>query len=134
MDTLDVRIFRELWQSSVVPPLESDIRRSYRSMAKKLRIDEFTFRNRVKRFQQSGLLKGWLLITNPTLVDMRVGQIWLDVRSPLTKDDLIKELSLMPGVIAIMDCYGSTLTLVIMYESENAVKKQLELIARISKK
>jgi len=134
MDTLDVRIFRELWQSSVVPPLESDIRRSYRSMAKKLRIDEFTFRNRVKRFQQSGLLKGWLLITIPTLVDMRVGQIWLDVRSPLTKDDLIKELSLMPGVIAIMDCYGSTLTLVIMYESENAVKKQLELIARISKK
>jgi DNA-binding Lrp family transcriptional regulator len=133
MDSLDVRIFRELWQGSVVPPLESDIRRSYRSMARKLGIDEVTFRNRVKKFQQSGLFKGWLLVVNPTLFDMRIGQLWLNVEAASAKDDLIKDLSLMPGVLAVMDCYGPSVTLVIMYESEIVLNRELELIARMSK-
>jgi DNA-binding Lrp family transcriptional regulator len=133
LDNLDVRVFRELWQGSVAAPLEPDIRRSYRSMARKLGVDEVTFRNRVRRFQQIGLLKGWLLAVNPTLFGMKVGQLWLGVQSSSAKDDLINELSSMRGVLAVMDCYGPSLTLVIMYESETALGEELEAIARISK-
>jgi DNA-binding Lrp family transcriptional regulator len=103
LDNLDVRVLRELWQGSVAAPLEPDIRRSYRSMARKLGIDEVTFRNRVRRFQQIGLLKGWLLAVNPTLFGMKVGQLWLGVQSSSAKDDLINELSSMRGVLAVMD-------------------------------
>ena len=69
---------------------------------------------------------------NPRLLGVRLAQIWFDVRPPSAKDELIRKLSLMPGILAISDCYGPSLTLVMMYESEISVKKELELIARMS--
>lgn len=132
MDSLDVRIYREFFHGRTGPPLESDIRRSYRSAAKKLRIDEVTIRNRIKRLQLSGFLKGWRLVVNPTLLGLRFGQLWLNVRPLSGKDDMIRKLSLMHGVLVISDYYGSGLTLVVVYESEIAAKKEFELIAEIS--
>jgi len=101
-------------------------------MARKLRVDEVTVRNRIKRLQQSGFLKGTRLIVNPGLLGVRVAQLWFDVRPPSAKDDLIRKLSLMHGVLAISDSHGPSLTLVIMYESEISVKKEFELIAEMS--
>ncbi len=45
---------------------------------------------------------------------------------------MIRKLSLMHGVLAISDSYGSSLTLVIMYGGEISAKKEFELIARMS--
>ena len=101
-------------------------------MARKLRVDEVTVGNRIKRLQQSGFLKGTRLIVNPGLLGVRVAQLWFDVRPPSAKDDLIRKLSLMHGVLAISDSHGPSLTLVIMYESEISVKKEFELIAEMS--
>jgi len=101
-------------------------------VARKLRVDEVTVRNRIKRFQQSGFLKGWQLIVNPGLLGARFAQLWFDVRPPSAKDDLIRKLSLMHGALAISDSYGPSLTLVMMYESEVSAKKEFELIARMS--
>ncbi len=101
-------------------------------MARKLRVDEVTVRNRIKRFQQSGFLKGWRLVVNPGLLGVRLAQLWFDVRPASAKDELIRKLSLMHGVLAISDSYGSSLTLVMMYEGETAAKKEFELIASIS--
>ncbi len=132
MDSLDVRVYKELFHGQTGPPLGSDIRRSYRSVARKLRIDEVTIRNRIKRLQQSGFLKGSRLVVNPSLLGVRLGELWLNVRPPSSKDDLINKLRFMPGVLVISDYYGSSLTIVIMFESEISAKKELELIARIS--
>src|SRR5712692_6581095 len=132
VDSLDIRVCRELFRDRTGPLLQSDFRRSYRSMARKLRVDEVTVRNRIKRFQQSGFLKGWRLIVNPGLLGARFAQLWFDVRPPSAKDELVRKLSLMAGVLAISDSYGSSLALVIMYESEISAKKEFELIARMS--
>jgi len=132
VDDLDVRICRELFRGGTGPLLDSDFRRSYRSMARKLRVDEVTVRNRIKRFQQSGFLRGWRLIVNPGLLGVRFAQLWFDVRLPSAKDDLIRKLSSTHGVLAISDSHGPSLSLVIMYESETSAKKQLELIAEMS--
>src|SRR5437879_4609267 len=132
VDSLDVRVCRELFHDRTGPLLRSDFRRSYRSMARKLRVDEVTVRNRIKRLQQSGFLKGTRLIVNPGLLGVRVAQLWFDVRPPSAKDDLIRKLSLMHGVLAVSDSHGPSLTLVIMYESEISVKKEFELIAEMS--
>ena len=129
---MDVRVCRELFRDRTGPVLQSDFRRSYRSMARKLRVDEVTIRNRIKRFQQSGFLKGWQLFVNPRLLGVRLAQLWFDVRPPSAKDELIRKLSLMHGVLAISDSYGSSLTLVIMYGGEISAKKEFELIARMS--
>jgi len=132
MDDLDVRVYREVFHSRTGPPLESDVRKSYRSVARKLRIDEVTIRNRVKKLQQSGFVKGWRLIVNPSLLGVKLAQLWFDVRPPSAKDDLIRKLVLMHGALAISDYHGSSLTFILMYESEISAKKEFELIARMS--
>lgn len=131
VDDLDVRICRELFRGGTGPLLDSDFRRSYRSMARKLRVDEVTVRNRIKGFEQSGFLKGRRVIVNPGLLGVRFGQLWLKVRQS-AKRDLIRKLSLMRGVLAISDSYGSSLSLVMMYDSEVSAKREDELMARIS--
>ena len=132
VDSLDVRVCRELFRDRTGPLLRSDFRRSYRSMARKLQVDEVTVRNRIKRFQQSGFLKGWQLIVNPRLLGVRLAQVWFDVRPASAKDELVRKLSLIHGVLAISDSYGSSLALVIMFESELSAKREVELIARMS--
>jgi DNA-binding Lrp family transcriptional regulator len=132
MDRLDVMIYRELFHGSTGPPLESDIRKSFRSTAKKLHIDEVTIRNRVGKLRKSGFLKGLRLVVHPSLLGVRFGQLWFQVRHSSGKDDAIRKLSLMSGVLVIADYYGSGLTVVFIYESEAFAKKEIELIAKIS--
>jgi len=132
VDSLDVRVCRELFRDRTGPLLQSDFRKSYRSVARKLRVDEVTVRNRIKRFQQSGFLKGYQLIVNPALLGVRLGQLWFDVRPPSGKEDLIRKLSLMHGVLAVSDSYGSSLSLIIMYGDEISAEKEFGLIAMMS--
>jgi hypothetical protein len=54
---LGVRIYRKFFHGKIGPPLESDVRRSYRSMARKIGIDEVTIRNRIKRRRSERLLE-----------------------------------------------------------------------------
>jgi DNA-binding Lrp family transcriptional regulator len=132
MDSLDVRIYREFFHSKTGPPLESDIHRSYRSMAKKIGIDEVTIRNRIKKLYRSGFLKGWHLVVNPTLLNMKWAQIWLNVRPPSDKDDLIKKLSSLRGILTISDYYGSALTVIVMHEQDFSSSNEFEAIGKIS--
>ena len=132
MDSLDVRIYREFFHSKTGPPLESDIHRSYRTMAKKIGIDEVTIRNRIKKLYQSGFLKGWHLVVNPSLLGVNWSQIWLNVRSPYDKDDLLGKLLSLSGVLTISDYYGSALTLIVMHEKGFPAKKEIDLIAKMS--
>lgn len=133
MDRLDVRIYREFFHGKTGPPLESDIRRSYGSVARRLNIDEVTIRKRINALQQSGFLNGWRLVVNPSLLGVRWAQIWLDARSITDKNDLIKKkLSSMDRVLTMSDYFGSELTIITMYENDLVRKKQLELIAKMS--
>jgi DNA-binding Lrp family transcriptional regulator len=133
LDSLDVRVYRELFHGKTGPPLESEIRKSYRSVAKRLKMDEVTIRNRVKKIQRSGFVTGLRLVVNPSLIGVRFAQLWFDVRPSTSKEDVIKELSVLPGAVAISDCYGSSMTLVMMCEKEVSATKEFELIARVSR-
>src|SRR5438309_46589 len=132
MDSLDIRIYREFFHPRTGLPLEPDIRRSYRNVARKLRIDEVTVRNRIKRLQLSGFLKGWRVIVNPNLLGVHLAQLWLNVQPLTRKDALIEKLKLMHGVLAMSDCYGSTLSVILMYEGEISARKEFDLIQRIA--
>jgi len=42
MDSLDIRIIREMLESKATSPVDSNVRRSLSSIARKLRVDENT--------------------------------------------------------------------------------------------
>lgn len=132
MDKLDIRIYREFFHARTGPPLGSDIRKSYRGISRKLRIDEVTVRNRIGKLRASGFLKGWRAVVNPSLLGVKWVQLWLDVRPPCDKAELIKKIASMGGVLTISDYYGSALTIILLRENEVHVKEQFELIKNMA--
>jgi len=132
LDTLDTRIFRELVQDRTAFAT-SDIRRSFKAVAKKLNIDEVTVRKRIAKMKRSGFLQGWTVMANPTLVGLRLAQISFDVPSLGAKPDLVEQLKLMQGSFVLVDCFGTSLFLSFLYRDEESLQKQVELVRRMSK-
>lgn len=131
MDKLDVRIFREFAQDREAIPLQSDIRKSLRAVAKNLGVDEVTVRNRVRKLQEAGFLKGWRVFPNPNLLHCRVAHCRCTVQPPSFKDDAIRKIKLIPGVLAIVNYFGDSIRVTLYFEDEQSFRKLRELITRI---
>jgi len=132
MDTLDTRIIRQMLESKATSPIDSSVRKSISSIARKLNVDENTVKNRIDRLKRSGFLRGWWLGINPNLVGQKMAQLWFDVKSSTTKQEVIEKISLIPGVAVIKDLFGSSLTIAFYYEGEKTLKKTTELVSSIA--
>jgi DNA-binding Lrp family transcriptional regulator len=132
MDNLDIRIIREVLESKATSPVDSNVRKSLSSIARKLRVDENTVKNRIERLRRSGFLRGWWVGINPNLVGQKMAQIWFDVKNSSEKQEVIKKISLIPGVAVIKNHFGSSLCIALYYEGERTLKKTTELISSIA--
>jgi DNA-binding Lrp family transcriptional regulator len=132
LDSLDIRIIREMLESRATSPADSNARKSLSSIARKLKVDENTVKNRIERLRRSGFLRGWWVGINPSLVGQKMVQFWFDLRDPSEKPQVIKKVSLIPGVAVIKNFFGSSLCVAIYYEGEQALKKTTELISSIA--
>ena len=103
-----------------------------RNIAKKLGVDKETIRNRIKRFKETGFLSSPMLLPNPNLFDINEIRLRFDVPSYLSKDDLMRKIRLIPGVDLIINHYGNSMFVGFFSETEQSVKKTIELISRIS--
>ena len=132
MDSLDVRIIREMLESKATSPVDSNVRKSLSSIARKLRVDENTVKNRIERLRRSGFLRGWWVGINPNLVGQKMAQIWFDVKNPSAKQEVIAKVSLIPGVAVIKNLFGPSLCIAFYYQGEQTLKKTTELISSIA--
>ena len=98
MDLLDIKIFRELAQDKEAYSLQFDIRKSLSSISKNLGIDEDTVRNRIEKFKQTGFLRGWTVLVNPSLMGWGVAQLFLDIPRDASKLEIIGKLKKVNGV------------------------------------
>jgi uncharacterized delta-60 repeat protein len=133
LDILDIRILREFIQDAGTYPLQSDIRKSFRTAARKLHVAESTVRARVKILNATEFLKGWDVFPNPGLFGLRVAHCRCDVVSQPLKKDAMRKIRLIQGVWTIVNHFGNSIRVSLYYEDEQSLKKQIELIARISR-
>src|SRR2546426_10974247 len=89
LDGVDVRILRELLQGEG-SPLPPDFRKPYRAIARNLGLQEDTVRNRVRRFEESGLIREWHLMVNPHLLGTEDVAVWFDLPLTVSRDELIE--------------------------------------------
>jgi DNA-binding Lrp family transcriptional regulator len=130
LDKLDVKILRELIQDQSYPIL-IDFRRSLRIIGKKFSVDEHTVKNRVAKLRQLGLWEGWRLFLNPRLLGIRFYIFWLDI-PPHSKDDLLRKLRLIEGVVVINDYHGNVIAVQVYCQDEQSLRKKIELISAMS--
>jgi DNA-binding Lrp family transcriptional regulator len=132
MDELDVRIFRELITDKMSAPFSNQIKTSLREIARRLQIDDVTVRNRFKRFQEKGFLSGWRLIPNPGLFGYKMTMLHVETMPKSPKDDMIKKLKLVHGVVAILNFHGDSLGIILFSRGDQSLVQTIELVSRIT--
>ena len=132
MDSLDIRIVRDMLENKAMSPLNPSFKKSYSSVARRLKADENTVKNRIQRLYKSGFLKGWWVAVNPALVGQQMSQLWFDVKDSSSKKEVMEKVSLVPGVAVIKDLYGHSMSVILYHEGDKELKKTMELISRIA--
>ncbi len=125
---LYIRVLKELTSPGT---FQWNFRESYSTMARRIGFDEETIRMALKRAEQAGLIQGWRLVLNPHFLRSKLAGLQVEVEVE-RKTDAISKIGLVEGVIIIFDYHGKSLRVVLYYESEQALRRKIELIRRIS--
>jgi DNA-binding Lrp family transcriptional regulator len=132
LDRLDIRILKLLLAGNGIPPGVPAVRKSFRSMARNLRVDQGTVRSRMKKLQQAGTLKGWYLGLSPALTGESVANVWLDLEPGTDKRRVIDELLAVPGVERVCGYLGRKISLALLYRKQRDLDVALRRIAKSS--
>jgi DNA-binding Lrp family transcriptional regulator len=123
LDRLDLAILKALLVNNGIPPGVPVLRKSFRSMARDLKVDQATLRARVKRFQANRVLRGWTLGINPGTRGQHVGQVWLGVKET-DKGEVTGALLSMNQVERVCNYFGPVVSFVFLFD-EGADPKPL---------
>jgi DNA-binding Lrp family transcriptional regulator len=118
---LTASIMREMSSS----PSQWNVRRSYVDVARKLGVDEETVRNRLKMMKEMGLLRGWRLILNANILDMKSSNVLLGFPTADAKAEAIPRIRKVPGTVLIQDFYGETLQVAIFTREDEDPERAL---------
>ena len=132
MDTLDIKILKELVKNNVMPFPSPALRKSFRNIGKDLQVDQGTIRNRIRKFEQGGLINGFYLGVNPSLFELRIGALFFDVRPQSEKENLKRKISAMDKALLICDYLGPKLSVVFCYANDEDLKRITRQITRMA--
>lgn len=133
VDRLDVRIIRELTQGQSNAPARPGLLASYRKVARALGVSPGTVRNRVARMTRSGFLNGTTAYVNPNALGLGAAAWTIEVDPTLAKDEVIRKIARLEGVIFFENFRGSLLGLGFLYEGEAGRRRMRERIRRIAR-
>lgn len=129
MDKLDLAILKLLLAANGTPPGAPQLRRSFRSMGKDLKVDQGTIRSRIKKLQESRVLRGWYLAVSPAISGKDVIHAWLTVKAESRKDDIVRKLLSVEDVERVCDYFGPRVSLVLLNERQMDPNLALDRLA-----
>lgn len=132
MDELDVKILRALISESAMAQSAVQVGESLRRISKRLGADDTTVRKRYKRFQMMGSFSNWQLFVNPRLLGYEALDLTLYVQPESAKADMMRKIKLIHGVVAMANCHGSGMKVILFYDSAESRSRTIELISRIT--
>ena len=125
-------IIREMLDARMADQGRAYVKKTASEMARHLNVDENTIRTRMRKLQQSGFLRAWWMAINPTLVGQELYQVWFDVNRPSSKQDVIKKISLLSGVVVIKNFIGDSLSVMLYCEGGDGCRKNSALMTAIA--
>lgn len=115
-----------------VPPGTPVLRKSFRSLARDLHVDQGTIRRRMRKFHEQGILTGWFLGTSPSVTGHSVAHVWLEIGPDSDKRELMGQLLTLEGVERVCSYLGPKLSLILLYREKTDLDASLEGIAKIA--
>ncbi len=122
LDSLDLRIIRVLGSPG---SLQWNVRESSAAIARKIEADDETVRRRILRMRRAGILKTPRLVLNPHLIGREFASVDFDVKDGSTKRLVTSRLTLIDGVISILDLQGDRVSVAFLYRSEKELARQI---------
>jgi DNA-binding Lrp family transcriptional regulator len=132
LDKVDLGILKELLVNNGVPPGTGVLRKSFRSMAKDLGLDQGTIRSRIKKFQEQGVLRGWYLGNTPGIAGQSVIYAWLRVESEAGKEDVIEKLLSVEDIERVCNYFGPKVSFVLFHRNMPNPDAALERLASLT--
>ncbi|MGA2664130.1 MAG: Lrp/AsnC family transcriptional regulator [Nitrososphaerales archaeon] len=132
MDKVELGILKELLVNNGVPPGTRVLRKSFRSMAKDLGVDQGTIRSRIKKFQEQGVLRGWYLGNSPGITGQSVIYAWLRVEPEAGKEEVIEKLLSVENIERVCNYFGPKVSLILLHKNESNPDSALERLASLT--
>ena len=132
MDILDIGVLRGLLVDESTLSLQTDVRRPYREMARDLQVDEDTIRNRIRKMELRGLIRGWKLGLNPTLFGYQAEFVWVDVNPPSTKEEVLRATAKIPNVIGIQNYFDEVIGVSLAYRSRELLDREITKLRQVA--
>ena len=132
LDDLDVKILRALIAESGIAQSTALVRFSLRRIARTLKADDMTVANHYKKLQEMGAMSAWTLIVNPDFFGYKILDLTVDVQPESAKAEVVKKLKLVHEVMGLVNFYGPSLKLLVVYNSDESRSRTVELVSRIA--
>lgn len=133
LDRLDLGMMKMLLINNGVPPPDNlALKKSFRSIAKELGVDQGTIRKRMKKLQEQRVLKGWYLGMNPGITAQDVVYAWFTIEDELRKEDAIERLHSLSNLERTCNYLGSGLKMILLSDKGTATEKMLDQLAQLA--
>ncbi len=133
VDSLDIRILRELVQGGTVWPANPGLAFSHRALARRLGVSAGTVRNRVLRMTRTGFLRGIHVYVNPSALGLVSGSYTLEIPQGSSRHQVIDRLSQIGGVVFFEDFHGPLLGLGVISEDDEKMEQLLSEVDTMAK-
>jgi DNA-binding Lrp family transcriptional regulator len=131
-DLVDVRILRQLVQGSTLLAGRPGLPASYRELSRRVGTNRGTVRNRLARMYRSNVLSGSTNFPNPRLVGLRVAAYAFDVGSRRPKEETVRRLLQLDGVLFLHNHHGPGIGIVVVYEAGTDPAEPIARVDRVA--
>ena len=134
MDKIDIKILKEFLTDFIMPPRNAHIRRSFRSLAKSIKIDQHAIRNRIRRLQEQGVIRRWYIVVNPAIFGLRTANLQFFLPANSDKDEIMQKISSsFPNLGFLCNHLEPKLIVIMYYRDAKDLDHDIDNLMKITK-
>lgn len=134
LDKIDTKIVKELFTDFTMPPRNAHVRRSFRSLAKSIKIDQHAIRNRIRRLQEQGVIRRWYIAVNPAIFGLKTVTLQFFLPANSDKDKIIQKISSsFPNMGVLCNHLEPKLMVILYYRDAKDLDQDIDKLMKITK-
>ncbi|MDQ3967062.1 MAG: AsnC family transcriptional regulator [Thermoproteota archaeon] len=134
MDKIDIKIMKEFLTDFIMPPRKAHIRRSFRSLAKSIKIDQHAIRNRIRRLQEQGVIRRWYIAVNPAIFGLKTANLQIFLLDNSDKDEIMQKISSsFPNMGFLCNHLEPKLIVILYYRDAKDLDQDIDKLMKMTK-
>jgi DNA-binding Lrp family transcriptional regulator len=134
LDKIDIKIVKELFTDFTMPPRNAHVRRSFRSLASSIKIDQHAIRNRIRRLQEQGVIRRWYIAVNPAIFGLKTVTLQFFLPANSDKDKIIQKISSsFPNMGVLCNHLEPKLMIILYYRDAKDLDHDIDKLMKITK-